>query len=124
MVNFEHGTNSGMITSLRNTLTQVCHPHLIPADLVTVAAAFYRQSLQIQQLHAELFHNATALRGINGPEDVQKMPSPQRELAIRSIHIGRQVLEITMNSPTYREGMRYGEKPIATPRNRCQPHVK
>ncbi|KAK2461628.1 hypothetical protein APHAL10511_006091 [Amanita phalloides] len=70
-------------------------------------AAFYRQSLQIQHLHAELFHNATALRGINGPDDVQKMPPTQRELAIRSIHIGRQVLEITVNSPTYREGMRY-----------------
>ncbi|KAF8349737.1 hypothetical protein F5887DRAFT_1059004 [Amanita rubescens] len=70
-------------------------------------AAFYRQSLQIQHLHAELFHNATALRGVNGPDDVQKMPSTQRDLSIRSIHIARQVLEITVNSPTYREGMRY-----------------
>ncbi|KAF8640547.1 hypothetical protein AX17_000209 [Amanita inopinata Kibby_2008] len=70
-------------------------------------AAFYRQSLQIQHLHAELFHNATALRGINGPEGVQKMPVAQRELAIRSIHIARQGLDITVNSPTYREGMRY-----------------
>ncbi|KAF8634474.1 hypothetical protein AX15_000914 [Amanita polypyramis BW_CC] len=70
-------------------------------------AAFYRQSLQIQHLHAELFHNATALRGINGPDDVQKMPQAQRELAIQSIYIARQVLEITVNSPTYREGMRY-----------------
>jgi hypothetical protein len=71
-------------------------------------SAFYRQSLQIQHLHAELFHNATALRGVNGPDDVQKMPSTQRDLSIRSIHIARQVLEITVNSPTYREGMRYG----------------
>jgi hypothetical protein len=70
-------------------------------------AAFYRQSLQIQQLHAELFHNATALRGINGPEDVQKMPTAQRELAIRSIHTARQGLEITVNSPSYSEGMKY-----------------
>ncbi|KAF8745103.1 hypothetical protein AX14_010573 [Amanita brunnescens Koide BX004] len=70
-------------------------------------AAFYRQSLQIQHLHAELFHNATALRGINGPDDVQKMPPTQRELSIRSIHTARQVLDITVNSPTYREGMRY-----------------
>ncbi|KAI0375206.1 hypothetical protein BV20DRAFT_1009380 [Pilatotrama ljubarskyi] len=70
-------------------------------------AAFYRQSLQIQHLHAELFHNATALRGIDGPEDVQKMPPAQRELAIRSIQIGRQILDITVNSPSYREGMKY-----------------
>lgn len=71
-------------------------------------AAFYRQSLQIQHMTAELFHNATALRGIDGPEDVQNMPPAQRELAIRSIQIGRQILEITVNSPAYREGMKYG----------------
>ncbi|KAF9076108.1 hypothetical protein BDP27DRAFT_1313911 [Rhodocollybia butyracea] len=70
-------------------------------------AAFYRQSLQIQHLHAELFHNATALRGINGPEDVDRMPQVQRDLAIRSIAIARQTLEITVNSPSYREGMKY-----------------
>ncbi|KAG6830299.1 hypothetical protein H0H92_001377 [Tricholoma furcatifolium] len=70
-------------------------------------AAFYRQSLQIQHLHAELFHNATALRGINGPEDVQNMPPSQRQLAIRSIQIARQGLDITVNSPAYREGMKY-----------------
>ncbi|KAL7285468.1 hypothetical protein ACG7TL_000565 [Trametes sanguinea] len=70
-------------------------------------AAFYRQSLQIQHLHAELFHIATALRGIDGPEDVQKMPPAQRELAVRSIQIGRQILDITVNSPSYREGMKY-----------------
>lgn len=77
-------------------------------------AAFYRQSLQIQHLHAELFHNATALRGINGPEDVQKMPIAQRELAIRSIQIARQGLEITVTSPAYREGMKYGRVPFPT----------
>ncbi|KAH9982335.1 hypothetical protein BGW80DRAFT_1262820 [Lactifluus volemus] len=70
-------------------------------------AAFYRQSLQIQQLHAELYHSATALRGINGPEDVQKMPASQREVAIKSIQIARQGLDITVKSRTYREGMKY-----------------
>ncbi|KIK70783.1 hypothetical protein GYMLUDRAFT_32836 [Collybiopsis luxurians FD-317 M1] len=70
-------------------------------------AAFYRQSLQIQQIHAELFHNATALRGINGPEDVERMPQVQRELALRSIQIARQGLDLTVNSPSYREGMKY-----------------
>jgi hypothetical protein len=70
--------------------------------------AFYRQSLQIQQIHAQLFHNATVLRGINGPEDVQTMPAAQRELAIRSIHIACKGLDITVNSPSYREGMKYG----------------
>ncbi|KAG6885401.1 hypothetical protein C0993_002134 [Termitomyces sp. T159_Od127] len=71
-------------------------------------ADFYRQSLQIQHLHAELFHNATALRGIDGPEDVQNMPPSQRQLAIRSIQIAHQGLDITVNSPAYREGMKYG----------------
>lgn len=70
--------------------------------------AFYRQSLQIQHLTAELFHNATALRGIDGPDDVQNMPHAQRDLAIRSIQIGRQILDITVNSQAYREGMKYG----------------
>lgn len=70
--------------------------------------AFYRQSLQIQQIHAQLFHNATVLRGLNGPEDVQTMPVTQRELAIRSIHIACKGLDITVNSPSYREGMKYG----------------
>lgn len=70
--------------------------------------AFYRQSLQIQRLHAELFHKATALRGINGPDDVQKMPLVQRQLALRAIQIARQGLEITVTSPAYREGMRFG----------------
>ncbi|TFK77263.1 hypothetical protein BDN72DRAFT_35198 [Pluteus cervinus] len=70
-------------------------------------AAFYRQSLQIQHLHAELFHNATALRGINDPADVEKMPASQKELALRSIQIARQGIEITVNSTAYREGMKY-----------------
>lgn len=78
------------------------------AYVLIFVAAFYRQSLQIQHLHAELYHNATALRGIDGPEDVQRMPPAQRELAIRSIRIGQQILEITVHSPAYREGMKYG----------------
>ncbi|KZT30720.1 hypothetical protein NEOLEDRAFT_1126328 [Neolentinus lepideus HHB14362 ss-1] len=70
-------------------------------------AAFYRQSLQIQHLHAELFHNSIALRNINGPRDVQNMPQAQRDLALRTIQIARQGLDITVNSPAYREGMKY-----------------
>jgi hypothetical protein len=70
--------------------------------------AFYRQSLHIQHMHAELFHNANALRNINGFEDVVRMPTSQRALAVRSIRIARQCLEITLNSPAYREGMKYG----------------
>lgn len=70
-------------------------------------AAFYRQSLQIQQLHAELYHSATALRGINGPEDVRKMPTSQRDVALKSIQIARQGLDITVKSHSYREGMKY-----------------
>lgn len=81
---------------------------LISNNTYPPRAAFYRQSLQIQQLHAELFHNATALRGINGPNDVQQMPQVQRDLALRSIQIAQQGLGITVNSPAYREGMKYG----------------
>jgi hypothetical protein len=76
--------------------------------LMTTVIAFYRQSLQIQHLHAELYHNATALRGIEGPEDVQRMPQAQRDLAIRSIQVARMGLHITINSPAYREGLKYG----------------
>jgi hypothetical protein len=64
--------------------------------------------LQIQHIHAELFHNATALRGINGSTDVQQMPAAQREVAARSIVIALKALDVTVNSPSYREGMKYG----------------
>jgi len=70
-------------------------------------AAFYRQSLQVQHLHAELFHNATALRGINGPEDVEQMPPKQQELALKSMKIAQQGLTMTLNSDSYRENMKY-----------------
>ncbi|KAF7799345.1 hypothetical protein EIP86_010577 [Pleurotus ostreatoroseus] len=76
------------------------------ADAVSTLA-FYRQSLQIQHLTTELFHNATALRGIDGPEDVRSMLAAQRDIALRSIQIGRQILDITVNSQAYREGMKY-----------------
>lgn len=36
------------------------------------------------------------------------MPQAQRDLAIRSIQLCRQILDITVNSPAYREGMKYG----------------
>ncbi|TDL28198.1 hypothetical protein BD410DRAFT_739738 [Rickenella mellea] len=70
-------------------------------------AAFYRQSLQIQQLLAQLFHNATALRGIDGPEDVLNMPPVQRDLALQSLTIAQKALSICINSPSYREGLKY-----------------
>ena len=39
------------------------------------------------------------------------MPPAQRDLAIRSIQIGRQILDITVNSLAYREGLKYGLYP-------------
>jgi hypothetical protein len=36
------------------------------------------------------------------------MPNSQREVAIKSIQIARQILDMTVNSPSYREGMKYG----------------
>lgn len=71
--------------------------------------AFYRQSLHIQHIHCELFHNAVALRGMHGPEDVHKMSKLQRELAIKTIHAAVQALDLTVNSPAYTDGFRYGE---------------
>jgi hypothetical protein len=37
------------------------------------------------------------------------MPPQQKDLALRSIQIARQGLDITVNSPAYREGMKYGQ---------------
>ncbi|KAG8930090.1 hypothetical protein FRC02_004620 [Tulasnella sp. 418] len=70
-------------------------------------AAFHRQSLQVQRDFAELFHNATALRTIRGPEDVARMPPEQRQLAMRSIEVARSGLDVCLRSPSYREGMKY-----------------
>lgn len=70
--------------------------------------AFYRQSLQIQQLLAELFHNAYALRGIDGPEDVEHIHPFQKQLAINSLAKAQQALAIFVNSSSYREGLKYG----------------
>ena len=103
------GTRPGIRRSPRSMRMQV-RPSQIPyiPPIHPLCSAFYRQSLQIQQIHAELYHSATALRGINGPEDVQKMPASQREVAIKSIQIARQGLDITVKSHSYREGMKYG----------------
>lgn len=68
---------------------------------------FYRQSLQIQYLFAELYHEATALRGITGPDDVSKMSESQRSVADHAIRSARQGLEICLRSTSYREGLRY-----------------
>ncbi|KAI5124176.1 hypothetical protein M0805_000982 [Coniferiporia weirii] len=70
-------------------------------------AAFYRQSLQIQQLLAELFHNAYALRGIDGPEDVENIYPFQKQLAQNSLTKAQQALLIFVNSSSYREGLKY-----------------
>ncbi|EJD03687.1 uncharacterized protein FOMMEDRAFT_120845 [Fomitiporia mediterranea MF3/22] len=70
-------------------------------------AAFYRQSLQIQQLLAELFHNAFALRDIEVPEDVEGMHPYLKQLAQDSLAIAQQALTITISSSSYREGLKY-----------------
>ena len=80
-----------------------------PQSAGCAASAFYRQSLQIQQLLAELFHNAYALRGIDGPEDVTNSPPYLQDLAQKTLHIAQQALTITVNSPSYREGLKYGQ---------------
>ena len=69
---------------------------------------FQRPSLEVQRMFAELFHNATALRGIRGPEDVADMPEEQRLLALRSIDLASRGLETCLRSPDYRDGLKYG----------------
>lgn len=70
-------------------------------------AAFYRQSLQIQRDFGELYHNATALRGVRGPEDVVRMPPEQKLVAQRAIKLARRGLDNCIRSVTYREGLKY-----------------
>lgn len=62
----------------------------------------------MQQLHAELYHNALALRAIETAEDVNMMPAHQRELAMRSMQIARLCLDVTIKSGSYSEGLKYG----------------
>ena len=87
---------------------QVIMQHSSLRSLLISVPAFYRQILQLEYVQAELFHNATVLREINGPEDVQKMPTAQKQLALRSIDITWQGLDLMVNSLAYREGMKYG----------------
>jgi len=56
-------------------------------------------------MFAELFHNATALRGIRGQETVPD--EEQRELALRSIDLAKKGLEKCLRSPNYRNGLKY-----------------
>ena len=76
---------------------------------------FQRQSLEVQRMFAELFHNATALRGIRGQENVTDMPDEQRQLAIRSIDLAKRGLEKCLRSPNYRNGLRYGTFHFSAP---------
>jgi hypothetical protein len=95
----------------RNMATPVSYTTILFVSLLIhlCTTDFYRQSLQLQKVHAELFHNATALRGINRPEDVQKMSPMQRDLAIRCIKSAVTGLDLTVNSPAYNQGLKYGE---------------
>ncbi|QRV97650.1 Fungal Zn(2)-Cys(6) binuclear cluster domain [Ceratobasidium sp. AG-Ba] len=70
-------------------------------------AAFYRQSLMIQRDFGELYHNATALRGVRGPEDVSRMPPEQKLVAQRAIKLAKRGLDNCIRSVTYREGLKY-----------------
>ncbi|CAE6529338.1 unnamed protein product [Rhizoctonia solani] len=72
-------------------------------------AAFYRQSLMIQRDFGELYHNATALRGVRGPEDVARMPMEQKLVAQRAIKLAKRGLDNCIRSVTYREGLKYGK---------------
>jgi hypothetical protein len=70
-------------------------------------ATFYRQSLTIQRHFAELFHNATALRGIKGSEDVANISPGLMRIAKRAITTAQAGLTLSLRSPAYREGFKY-----------------
>ncbi|CAE7145755.1 unnamed protein product [Rhizoctonia solani] len=70
-------------------------------------AAFYRQSLMIQRDFGELYHNATALRGVRGPEDVARMPMEQKLVAQRAIKLAKRGLDNCIRSVTYREAVHF-----------------
>jgi len=76
---------------------------------------FQKQSLEVQRMFAELFHNAAALRGIRGQEAVTDMPEEQRQLALRSIDLAKRGLEKCLRSPNYRSGLRYGTFHFSAP---------
>ncbi|CCO29962.1 hypothetical protein BN14_03986 [Rhizoctonia solani AG-1 IB] len=61
----------------------------------------------IQRDFGELYHNATVLRGIRGPEDVARMPREQRLVAERAIKLAKRGLDNCIRSVTYREGLKY-----------------
>ncbi|KAF8330359.1 uncharacterized protein EI90DRAFT_3060473 [Cantharellus anzutake] len=68
---------------------------------------FQRQSLQVQRYFAELFHGASALRGIRGKEDVPGLPKEQRDLALRCLEVAKKGLETCVKSTHYKEGLKY-----------------
>lgn len=71
--------------------------------------SFYRQSLEIQYLIAELFHNATALRNIRGPADVPTIPERQWDIIRRSFEVALKFLDLCLGSVNYRENLQNGE---------------
>jgi hypothetical protein len=85
------------------------HTNSSGTHTLSFLAAFYRQSLCIQYMHAQIFQYANALRNINGPDDLLRMPAEQRQLAHKCISVARRCMEITLKSPAYREGMKYGQ---------------
>jgi hypothetical protein len=70
---------------------------------------FQRQSLEVQRMFAELFHNATALRSIRGHHVSVTLPEEQRKLALKSIKLAKSGLETCLRSANYREGLKFGE---------------
>lgn len=69
---------------------------------------FQRQSLEVQRMFAELFHNATVLRGLRGPSEASEMPEEQKQLAIYSVELAKKGLETCLRSPNYRNGLKKG----------------
>lgn len=71
--------------------------------------SFYRQSLEIQYLIAELFHNATALRNIRSFLDVPTTPERQWDIIRRSFEVALKFLDLCLGSINYRENLHNGK---------------
>ncbi|KZT52102.1 hypothetical protein CALCODRAFT_502697 [Calocera cornea HHB12733] len=70
------------------------------------AAGFFRSSAQIQRMYAVLFMHSIALRELRTVQDAKAHPQ-MHEVMMTAVHNARGCIEICLEAPEYREGLRY-----------------
>ncbi|EJT97280.1 hypothetical protein DACRYDRAFT_111826 [Dacryopinax primogenitus] len=70
------------------------------------AAGFFRSSAQIQRMYAVLFMHSVALRELRTVLDAKEHPQ-MHEVMMTAVHNARGCIEICLEAPEYREGLRY-----------------